>query len=271
MLRGVKVVGVVAVSFAPAPDFRYVGLAPITARRFTSGASARMAIVPWGVLVDRDDAPRILRWAAVRRVAVLVSRVPFAAASPTRVAVETDRERFVGEAASPVRLDSLALHLEAYAGEQAAPLALDLRGDGEAAVAPSFEPSCEMLFSSARDYLASSSALTELFLPGGGYRRTSMLVPTSRTTEALRRILRDRTPKRADPRAFAAVLAGELGARELAGELVALTQCPHPLVAAVARQAARLLGASRSRTGTLEEVAPFLTWPTDRACLEAWR
>src|SRR4051795_4248485 len=30
----------------------------------TSG-SVRMAIVPWGVLVEVDDTPRILRWAAV--------------------------------------------------------------------------------------------------------------------------------------------------------------------------------------------------------------
>jgi hypothetical protein len=30
--------------------------------------SVRMGIVPWGVLVDNDDAPRILRWAAVKRV-----------------------------------------------------------------------------------------------------------------------------------------------------------------------------------------------------------
>ena len=100
-------------AFAPAPDFRYVGLEPIAAPRFGVAATAfglgagvtlamsgldarqavitglfasvlsalalrgaaapgpvagsvRMAIVPWGVLVDTADTPRILRWAAVR-------------------------------------------------------------------------------------------------------------------------------------------------------------------------------------------------------------
>jgi hypothetical protein len=85
----------------------------------------------------------------------------------------------------------------------------------------------------------------------------------------LRRILRDRTPKPSDPRAFAAVVAAELHATELVPELVALAQCPHPLIAAVARQAARRLGAPRSKTGTLDELSPFL-FESDRIGLEAW-
>ena len=99
--------------------------------------------------------------------------------------------------------------------------------------------------------------------------RNQALTPTPRAIEVLRRILRDRTPKAADPRAFAAVVAAELHARELVPELVALTQCPHPLVAAVARQAARKLGAACAQTGTLDEVAPFL-FEADRARLDAW-
>jgi hypothetical protein len=50
---------------------------------------------------------------------------------------------------------------------------------------------------------------------------------------------------------------------------VSLAQCPHPLVAAFARQAARRLGAPRSKTGTLEELSPFL-FESDRIKLEAW-
>jgi hypothetical protein len=91
---------------------------------------------------------------------------------------------------------------------------------------------------------------------GGGRRRASKRPARSNA-------------KRADPRAFAAVVAAELNAAELAPELVALTQCPHPLVAAVARQAARKLGVPKARTGTLDEVAPFL-WEGDRARLDAW-
>ena len=87
--------------------------------------------------------------------------------------------------------------------------------------------------------------------------------------DVLRRVLCDRTPKDADPRAFAAVIAAEVHAVEVAPELVTLTQCPHPVVAAVAKQAARRLGVARSRTGTLDEVAPFLH-EGDRARLDAW-
>ena len=82
-------------------------------------------------------------------------------------------------------------------------------------------------------------------------------------------MLRDRSTKSADPRAFAAVVAAELRAVELATELVTLTQCPHPVVAAVAKQAARKLGVARARTGTLDEIAPFLH-DGDRAQLDAW-
>jgi hypothetical protein len=55
----------------------------------------------------------------------------------------------------------------------------------------------------------------------------------------------------------------------LVPELVQLTQCPHPLVAAFAKQAARKLGAARAKTGTLDEVAPFL-FEGERARLDAW-
>lgn len=65
------------------------------------------------------------------------------------------------------------------------------------------------------------------------------------------------------------MIAAELGARALVPDLVALAQCPHVLVAAVARQAARRLGASRATTGTLDELAPFL-FETDRERLEVW-
>jgi hypothetical protein len=70
--------------------------------------------------------------------------------------------------------------------------------------------------------------------------------------------------------AFAAVVAAELHAHELVPELVSLTQCPHPLVAAFAKQAARKLGAPSATTGTLDEIAPFVTWGSDCARLEAW-
>jgi hypothetical protein len=306
-------------AFAPAPDFRYVGLEPIAAPRlgatataFGLGAgvtlamsgldgrqallagvlasilsgfalrgagtatpasgSARMAIVPWGVLVEMIETPRILRWAAVRRVEIETSRARhlLGAALSSRVAIQTDRDRFVGVAVGAVPLDRLVEHLEAYASEQATPLALELEGrDDGGETLEAIEPGCEMLLASARDWLDSAAAVAHLGLAPAGYRRSSARASTPRAVEVLRRVLRDRTPKPADPRAYAAVVAAELQATELVPDLIALTQCPHPLLAAVARQSARKLGAPRAKTGTVEEVAPFL-FESDRARLEAW-
>ncbi len=235
--------------------------------------SARMAIVPWGVLVEAADEPRILRWAGVRRIGVETSRAHHLLAGPalsTRVVIETERDRFVGEAAGLVPLERLVEHLHAYAREQAAPLSLDLAGaPRDEMVLEAIEPGCESLIASARDWLATAHAVVELGLAPAGYRRASSLAATPLAVDVLRKTLRDRTPKAADPRAFAAVVAAELRATVLLPELFALTQCPHPLVAAVAKQAARKLGAPQARTGTLDEVAPFLH-DGDRARLEGW-
>jgi hypothetical protein len=293
-------------SLAPVPDFRYVGLEPIAGRRvglvatalglgagtmialtgfdvryaalgglFASLGSAyllhgadlhrappgapRMGIVPWGVLVDEVDAPRILRWAGIRRVDV----------SSSRVVVETERDRWEGEAVGAARLDRLVEHLDAYAAEQSVPIALDLDGDDDERALEAHEPCCEALISGARGFLESAKATTDLDLPPANYRRTSVHAASARAIEVLRGVLRDRTSKGADPRAYAAVIAAELEAVELAPELVTLTQCPHPIVAAVAKQAARKLGVARARTGTLDEIAPFLH-DGDRARLDAW-
>lgn len=229
-----------------------------------ASGSARMGIVPWGVLVDAVESPRILRWAGVRRVDVVPTRTRHC-----RVVVETENDRFVGESCSAVRLDRLVEHLDAYAAEQASPLALDLAGDDGEVALETHEPCCEALLGTARSWLESARAVADLDLPPAGYRRTSAHAASARAIEVLRRVLRDRTPKQADPRAFAAVLAAELHAVDVAPELVALTQCPHPIVAAVAKQAARKLGVARAKTGSLDEVAPFLH-DGDRDRLDAW-
>jgi hypothetical protein len=241
--------------------------------------SVRMAIVPWGVLVETDETPRILRWAAVRKIEVATSRAHHLLAGAgvsSRVEITTDRDRFVGEAVGVVPLERLVEHVNAYASEQATPIALELVPDRvredespRAETVEATEPGCEMLIGKARDWLGTAGAVVHLGLAPAGYRRACALAPTARAVEVLRRILRDRTPMAADPRPFAAVVAAEIHATELVPELVALAQCPHPLVAAVARQAARKLGASRAKTGTLDELAPFL-FEADRARLEAW-
>lgn len=229
-----------------------------------AAGGARMRIVPWGVLVDEDESPRILRWAGVRRVHVAPS-----AKRHSRVVVETERERFVGESLGAVRLERLVEHLDAYALEQSSPVALDLSGEDEGEALEVHEPCCEALLESARGWLETADAVSALDLPPAGYRRTSVRAAGVRSVEVLRRVLRDRTRKSADPRAFAAVIAAEVHAVDVVPELVALTQCPHPIVAAVAKQAARKLGAARAKTGALDEVAPFLH-DRDRTHLDAW-
>jgi hypothetical protein len=235
--------------------------------------SVRMAIVPWGVLVEVHDTPRILRWAAVRTIEIQTSRAHrliFGPSLSTSVEITTERDRFVGAAVGIVPLERLVEHVEDYAAEQAAPIALAL-GD-EAAASEGVEvvePGFEMVLAAARDWLSSAAGTVSLGLESACYRKTSSRGATPRAVEVLRRVLRDRTPRRPDRRAFAAVVAAELGATALVPDLIALAQCPHVLVAAAARQAARRLGAPRAKTGTLDELAPFL-FDADRERLETW-
>ncbi|HWL86892.1 MAG TPA: hypothetical protein VNO21_13875 [Polyangiaceae bacterium] len=237
------------------------------------GASARgvpMAIVPWGLLVEHDDHPRILRWAGITRVQVQTTYGRDQASDSTLwsyVVIETPRERFAGHTPGAVPLERLTVHLDAYADEAAHSIALDL--DGAQAGRGPYEPDCEPLVHAARAYVQTSSASTRLGLEAAGYRRITSRHPSARTLDTLRKILRDRTERRIDPRPFASIVAAELGARALAGELVALVQSPHPIVAAVAKAACQKLGVSHARVGTLDEVAPFLMEP-DLATLRAW-
>ena len=245
-----------------------LGLRSATAATLPPRGSVRMGIVPWGILVHTEDAPRTLRWAAVKRIDIATSRMRglWSPGLASRVVVETERERLLGATIGAVPLERLVAHLEAYTEEQATPVALDLDGQLPGEV---LEPECEALFVGARAWLETRGAAVELGLQPGGYRRAAVPASSPRAVETLRRILRDRTRKAADPRAFAAVVAAELRALDLVPDLVPLTQCPHPLVAAVAKQAAHKLGVARARIGTLDEVAPFL-FEGDRTRLDAW-
>lgn len=229
-----------------------------------------VAIVPWGVLVDDQDQPRALRWAAVRRVHVETAYGRDEATSTTRsslVTIETERETFAGRAFGAVAIERLLAHLDAYAEEQAHAIALDL--DGQRRGEGPLEPDCEVLIAAAHEYIESAPGSSRLDLPGMGYRTSFARASTDRTVAELRAVLRDRRPRDVDPRPFAGVVAAELGAVELIDDLLALAQSPHPLVAAVAKQAARKLGAPTARTGTLSEVSPFLL-VDDARSLAAW-
>lgn len=238
--------------------------------RAAAAASVPMAIVPWGVLIEPQQGARILRWAAIERV---VAHVTYATDTGTpeslwsMVTVETPRERLAGRAPGAVPLERLQVHVEAYADEAAHALALDLSGD--VAGAGPGEPQIEPLLSAARAFVESAAASSRLGLPPSSYRSIAARAPSPRAIAELRDVLCDRRARHIDPRAFAAVIAAEIDARELVPALLALTSCPHPLIAAVARAAAQKLGVSSARTGSLAEVAPFVS-DVDVAALEEW-
>jgi hypothetical protein len=240
----------------------------IRAARSKRTLTATMAVVPWGILVDPDYSPRILRWAAIKRVHVEIFYGRDAGTATTLysvVTIETEHERLSGCAAGAAPLDRLLAHLEPYTREQSHAIALDL--DGDRPSEGPLEPECEPLLSSARAWIESAPASMRLELQAS-YRGV-FGGASPRTAEVLRGVLRDRTGRAVDPRAFAAVIAAELGVREVIDDLLALVQSPHPVIAAVAKTAARKLGAATTRTGALEEVAPFLS-ERDYQVLAAW-
>lgn len=227
------------------------------------------AIVPWGVLVDHRDAPRVLRWAAVRSLHVHTAYGRDTATPSTLwsfVTLETDHELFAGRTAGAAPLERLLVHLESYAREQSHRVAFDL--DGESASATGLlEPEFDRLLVAAKSMLRSAPISQRMGIETS-YRATGGAAGES-TIELLRAVLEDRRETPLDRRPLAAVLAAELGLVELTGSLVRLVQSPHPMVAATAKAAALRLGAPSSRVGHVDEVAPFLP-PEDVEALGVW-
>jgi hypothetical protein len=233
------------------------------------GVSAPMAIVPWGILVDPDASRRVLRWAAVKRVEVDMVHARDEGTSTTLwsvVTIETEHERYAGRAPGAVGIERLLAHLDAYAEEQSHAVALDL--DGTCSVGEPFEPVIEPLLSAARSlYSRGGAAAARLGLPAG--YRCAEAIASEETVAVLRGVLRDRAPRSPDPRALAAVLAGELHATPLAPDLLELVQSPHPILAGAAKAAAARLGVMATKVGAVSEVAPFLE-DRDVEVLGAW-
>jgi hypothetical protein len=246
---------------------RLAGLQSLGARAAGTG----LAIVPWGVVIEEGERSRILRWAGVKEVRVDSVHGRDGGTPHTRysvVTVDTGRERFVGRAPGTVHLERLSVHLEDYARESAHRIALDL--DGAVSGEGPSEPDAELVLSAVRAFVTTSSAADRLELPRGGYRKGVGASIGSRGIEELSRVLRDRTAREVDPRPFAAVVAAELGAREVADELTDLVQSPLPLLAAIAKVAATKLGVAKATVGALEEVEPFLL-RRDMEALLAWQ
>lgn len=240
------------------------------ARGKLGARAVAMVIVPWGVIVEPETAPRILRWPAIRKISVLVSHVmeggtPSVVSST--VVVTTDRDELAGRTQGPVGLERLTANLDAYAEEAARLVAADLDGNepcGDGAI----EPVVADLLRRAEALCTTSRGAAELALPPGHYRSTASRVASPETIVLLRAALESNASP-ADPRPLAALVAGMLGARELLPELLALAVSPHPIAAAVAKAAALRLGAAQSRAGSIDEVSAFL-FEEDQEKLEQW-
>jgi hypothetical protein len=222
-----------------------------------------MAVVPWGVVVNPDTEPRVLRWPAIRAITVEAVHA-MRGGTPTVVAsvvtVDTGRERLTGRTPGAAGLEGLIANLEAYAEEASRPVALDLEGF-EPGGAGATEPVMRDLLARAGEMCTTSRGAVRLVLPSAGYRSIAAAAAGPETLALLRSILAppfDGPPAPADPRALACIVAVLLGARDLVPDLVRLVSSPHPVVAAVAKAAAIRLGAPRNRAGAIDEVAAFL-------------
>ncbi|WP_437731326.1 hypothetical protein [Sorangium sp. So ce1335] len=219
-----------------------------------------MAVVPWGILVDPDTEPRVLRWPAVKRVRVDVShtmRGGTPAIVSSLVTVHTARDVLAGRAAGAVDLERLLANLEGYAQEAARPVAGDI--EGQTALGDGVtEPIAAALLQAADGVCATSRGAAQLALPGGGYRTAAARAAAPETVAVLRSALSWSHDCPADPRPLAAILAAELGAAELVPELLRLASSPHPVAAAFGKAAALRLGAPPNRAGSLDEVEAFL-------------
>ncbi len=229
-----------------------------------------MVIVPWGVIVEPETAPRILRWPVIRKVSVLVSHVMEGGTPPvvsSTVVITTDRDLLSGRTLGAVGLEGLTANLDAYAEEAARLVAGDLGGNepcGDGAI----EPVIADLLRRAEALCTTSQGAAELELPPGHYRSFSSRSASPETVVILRAAL-DAHESPADPRPLAALVAGRLGVRELLPELLRLAVSPHPIAAAAAKAAALRLGAAQSRAGSIDEVSAFL-FEEDHENLERW-
>jgi hypothetical protein len=219
-----------------------------------------MAIVPWGVLVTPDTDPRVLRWPAVRKVAVEVTHT-LSGGTPSVlssiVTVHTEREILAGRAPGPVDLERLMANLDAYAAESVRPVAADLDG-AEPISAGEPLPVGTELFRQAQELCSTSRGAARLCLPPGGYRTAATQTAAPETISLLRSALGAGAEMACDPRPLAAMLAALLRAGDLVPDLLRLVSSPHPVVAAVSKASALRLGAPQSRAGSIDEVAAFL-------------
>lgn len=230
------------------------------ARANVNVREVQMVIVPWGIVVDPNDAPRILRWPAIREV-IVEAKHALSGGTPSTISsfvtIKTEHDALLGHAMGSVGLESLVANWSAYAEEASRPPSVDLEGM-EPLEESEAMPSIATFLRRAEELCVSSQGAAHLSLLPGGYRAHSTSAYTPETILILRRSLRGQVGGDSDPRVMASILAGLLGVQDVLPELVRLSGSPHPMVAAVARAAALRLGVMPAKVGRVEEIAEFL-------------
>ncbi|GAC1351961.1 MAG: hypothetical protein NVS3B20_16730 [Polyangiales bacterium] len=241
------------------------------------------ALVPWGVLVDRDHNLTAIRWSGVHALDV---RYRASSDGSVHACIEVDSVvgSFVGFASDAVDLGALDVDLPAVAAASSCPLAIDLDGteglyDGE--------PFVGRLLDAARNILIAKGD-ERLGLEPCSYRSASLVTNASPTAEeTVARTLHDigsDIEKRgggANAWALIAAIAGELRLRAFGSHLARLANAPHPAVAAFARAALGRVTAAIACDRPTSELLDLetddgdaLSWfisPDDFACLKHWR
>ena len=228
-------------------------------KRRCSAEADRVALVPWGVLVETDATLRALLWASVAEVdwaPVGSTWGGISSISHSRIRIDTRLGTYSGSSLGEAPLAGLGAHLAAYTEEQAHVLALDLDDDGRVTLAE--EPACEAVCRAARALSGTAQLRAYLGVDSIDYRGERGRIVSHEGIAKLRGILRDRTVRVPDRRGLVCALAGELKLGALLEDLFYLVSCPNPTIAALAKHAALQAGGSLVRAGGLDEVAPFL-------------
>ena len=228
-------------------------------RRRTAPAADRVAIVPWGILVETEEASRALLWASVADVEwspVGASSGGLSSISHSRIRIDTRLGTYRGRSPGEAPLGGLGANLAAYTEEQAHVMALDLEDEGR--VVQAGEPSCEAVLRAARALADTAPLRAYLGVDSLDYRGERGAVVSAQGVAKLRAILRDRVVRTPDRRGLACALVGELRLTALVEDLFWLVSCPHPTIAALAKHASVRAGGALARAGGIEEIAPFL-------------
>lgn len=226
------------------------------------------ALVPWGIVLDRDEQVTAIRWSGVHALDVRYHATRDGTVR-TRVEVDSVRGAFVGWASDAVDMGALAGNLHEVATASARPIAVDLDGRSRA---HDGEPFVERVLDAARR-LVMLEGEPRLGLEARSYRDR----PTAEgftTARALRAIgLGSSTSEsEADPWALIAAIAGELRLMAFLPELSRLANAPHPGVAALARAAVgRLRRAVTDDSEPDDDALSFFVQPDELSRLSAWR